>query len=177
MEMILTEKRKKNRTLVLAFGGIIFLAIVPVVLILSSLFLDSVLGVPPVLVFPFNIIIGIPCTGFGFVWGIWSNAYLFKKGSGSPVPTRHTETVYLVDSGPYKYCRNPMIFGTTFIYAGLGILLDAIFLILLFAPIFLILLILYVKFIEEKGLEKRFGDSYLEYKKKTSFVIPWFNKK
>ncbi|MHC1590541.1 MAG: methyltransferase family protein [Candidatus Helarchaeales archaeon] len=171
------EKRKKNRTLVLIFGGTIFLVVLPLIFIFSSLFLDSVFNVPPVFIFPLNLLVGIPCTAFGFAWGLWSNVYLFRKGSGSPVPTRHTETAYLVDSGPYKYCRNPMIFGTAFIYAGVGILLDALFLILVFTPAFFLLLVFYVKFIEEKGLEKRFGDSYLEYKKRTSFIIPLPRKK
>ena len=111
---------------------------------------------------------------FGFFWGVWSNLDLFRKGKGSPVPTKSTQTTFLVASGPYKYCRNPMIFGTVLIYAGLGILVDSLSLYLIIAPTMLILLCLYVKLREEQALEARFGAPYLEYKNSTSFVIPWF---
>jgi len=33
-------------------------------------------------------------------------------------------------------------------------------------------IVIYTKLFEEKELEKRFGSEYLEYKKRTPFVIP-----
>ena len=38
--------------------------------------------------------------------------------------------------------------------------------------IFAAMLISYLKIIEEKELQMRFGDEYIEYKKKTPFIIP-----
>ena len=38
----------------------------------------------------------------------------------------------------------------------------------------MVLLVLEIKFIEEKELEQRFGDVYRAYKKKTPFFIPKF---
>jgi protein-S-isoprenylcysteine O-methyltransferase Ste14 len=40
-----------------------------------------------------------------------------------------------------------------------------------------LLLLLYVKGIEEKELPQRFGEEYLEYKRRTPFLIPRFWKK
>ena len=56
-------------------------------------------------------------------------------------------------------------------YLGLSIYLGsvaAIGLVALFAG----LLLLYVKVVEEKELEARFGDAYLQYKRNTPFLIP-----
>jgi protein-S-isoprenylcysteine O-methyltransferase Ste14 len=38
-------------------------------------------------------------------------------------------------------------------------------------------ILIYIKWIEEKELEERFGSEYLEYKKRTPFLIPFFRKK
>jgi protein-S-isoprenylcysteine O-methyltransferase Ste14 len=35
---------------------------------------------------------------------------------------------------------------------------------------------LYLKLFEEKELEERFGSDYIEYKRKTPFLIPRFTK-
>jgi len=38
--------------------------------------------------------------------------------------------------------------------------------------IFSAIILSYIKFIEEKELEQRYGDEYVEYKKRTPFIIP-----
>ncbi len=83
----------------------------------------------------------------------------------------------LVIRGPYKYTRNPMIFGYILMWVGLGFLFNSIFLLLGFTLIIIILLIILVKSWEEKNLEKRFGKLYIEYKSKVSFLIPLPSKK
>jgi protein-S-isoprenylcysteine O-methyltransferase Ste14 len=37
-------------------------------------------------------------------------------------------------------------------------------------------ILIYIKLIEEKELEERFGSEYLEYKRRTPFLIPHFPK-
>ncbi|NHI91085.1 MAG: isoprenylcysteine carboxylmethyltransferase family protein [Candidatus Lokiarchaeota archaeon] len=173
----MNDERKKNRILALVFGGILFVIILPVNLSIAAFFLDILLFIPGIFIFPINLITGIPILIIGFFWAIWANVDLFDKGKGSPVPTKSTETIFLVNSGPYKYSRNPMIFGTYFIFVGIGMLFDLITLILIIATLMLVGLIIYVKITEEKRLEERFGESYRDYKRKTSFIIPWISKK
>ncbi len=62
-----------------------------------------------------------------------------------------------------------MFLGAMLFYFGIGFLLNSISFLLLLFPFILIPLILYYKLIEESELEKRFGDEYVEYKKKTPF--------
>ncbi len=89
-------------------------------------------------------------------------------GKGTPAPWDPPKE--LVVAGPYQYVRNPMI-------TGVLILLTSEWLILGFWPIvwwmflFLVMNMVYFPLFEEKDLEKRFGEEYLEYKRN---VPRWF---
>ena len=80
----------------------------------------------------------------------------------SPNPNRPTTTLLL--SGPYRLSRNPMYVGLTLLYVGLMTLLRLPWG-LLFTPIVIWLISLWVIRPEEEYLAHKFGDSYLEYKK------------
>lgn len=91
----------------------------------------------------------------------------FGKGTLAPwAPTQK-----LIIEGPYKYVRNPMITGVLFILAG-----EVVFLyskeLLYWAVFFFILNAIYFPLSEEKGLVKRFGYEYEEYKKHVPRWIP-----
>ena len=106
------EARQKKRIIALIVGGIVTLAVLPILLALLARSIDRWLNLPIILQSPLNWIISIPILIVGFFWGIWANLDLVRKGEGSPIPTKSTETIFLVNSGPYRYCRNPMIFGS-----------------------------------------------------------------
>ncbi len=85
-------------------------------------------------------------------------------GKGTPVPIEPPKE--FVTSGLYKYLRNPMYVSYVIMYLGL-FFISGSWLLFFFTLLLLIPFInLAVIFIEEPELEKRFGDSYLEYKKK-----------
>lgn len=172
---ILTENNELNpkmRRFALALSGILVLLIIPGICIFLALIIDNLVKFPPILLFPFNIIISIILFGFGFFWAGWSNVMIYREGEGSPVPRKGVQTKKLVVKGPYKYSRNPMVFGYLLIWLGLCFLVNSISLLIIFFPIIAICLLVYLKINEEKNLEKRFGEKYLEYKRKVSFVIP-----
>lgn len=71
------------------------------------------------------------------------------------------------ESGPYKYSRNPTHIGLSIMTIGLGFLLNSVFSILLVAVASLITKFIFLR--KEEGLlEKRYGQAYLDYKKKVS---------
>jgi len=105
---------------------------------------------------------GIPWLSWAVLWQLW-------KGKGTPVPLVPTKE--FLPSGPYRYCRNPMMLGFFLYLAGWAALFNRAGS-WITAIILTILLLLEIKFIEEKELEQRFGDTYREYKKKTPFFIP-----
>jgi protein-S-isoprenylcysteine O-methyltransferase Ste14 len=85
-------------------------------------------------------------------------------------------TQKLVVKKPYTYCRNPMTLGTMAFYLGVAVWL-ASFSAIALAFIYPVGILIYIKLIEEKELEERFGAEYLEYKQRTPFLIPRFRTK
>jgi protein-S-isoprenylcysteine O-methyltransferase Ste14 len=61
--------------------------------------------------------------------------------------------------------------GTIIAYGGIAIWIGS-FTALIVVALFAAILISYLKLIEEKELQMRFGSEYIEYKKKTPFIIP-----
>jgi protein-S-isoprenylcysteine O-methyltransferase Ste14 len=111
----------------------------------------------------------------GIYFAIWSNIFLFMIGKGGPVDVLGVsispQTKKLVTSGPYRYSRNPMVFGAFSLYLSIVLYLNSIFG-LLCVIAFLVLMIMYLKLSEEKRLLKDFGDEYIEYRKKVSMIFP-----
>jgi protein-S-isoprenylcysteine O-methyltransferase Ste14 len=69
-----------------------------------------------------------------------------------------------------------MSLGIFLFYGGFGIWVGSISAILI-VLIFAILLVAYIKVFEEKELEARFGNEYLEYKLNTPFLVPDFRRR
>ena len=80
-------------------------------------------------------------------------------------------TQNLVIEKPYLYSRNPIYFGVINLFFGISVLFDSISS-LIMVLIFSATILIFTKFVEEKELEKRFGEEYLAYKDKTPFLIP-----
>ncbi len=149
----------------------------PIIGIFISMAMDNLLNLPKIIHTPYNLVVAPIILIVGFFWAIWANIEIYKRGNGSPVPFKDTHTLNVVSSGPYKYTRNPMIFGYVLILIGLGVLSNSFFMTVGISLIILIVLIVVIKVWEEKNLEKRFGSQYLEYKKNVSFIIPFLKKK
>ena len=160
-----TEKQRLSAMIPL---GLLFVVIIPYFLVRTSK-IDPWLGMPSLKFDPLNLVIGIALTVVGLIFAVWSNQFIFQEGRGTPAPIMPTQKLIL--TGPYLYCRNPMAFGAMCYYLGIVILIGsissfALWLILTGA------LLVYIKCIEEKELQARFGQEYLEYKKRVPFIIP-----
>ena len=94
----------------------------------------------------------------------------FFRARGTPVPLNPPKR--LITTGLYAYIRNPMILGLLLLLLGLGVLFGSLCLIFIFTPLFISINVLYLKAIEEKEMEKKFGENYLEYKKRVPMFIP-----
>jgi len=75
--------------------------------------------------------------------------------------------------GPFRYVRNPMSLGLVILMLCLG-LYESSIAVLLFAVGLFLLLHLVVIYVEEPGLEKRFGESYRDYKRSVNRWLPKF---
>lgn len=165
------EYSPKQRFVALLVLAPLFLIVLPFILITLGARLDQWFQWPPILYEPLNLVLGWLLIAAGWGLGIWSNHSQFTIGRGTPVPLMATQE--LIIQPPYSYCRNPMALGAIVMYLGVAVLfrsIGSVVLVLLGAG----LLLTYIKRIEEKEMEARFGQEYLEYKKKTPFLIPRF---
>jgi protein-S-isoprenylcysteine O-methyltransferase Ste14 len=118
-----------------------------------------------------NQVLGPVLTIGGIALVIWSVLTQYMIGNGTPAPMVATQK--LVTQGPYAYIRNPMTLGALFLYSGIGVWMGSSVLIILSVVVFSMLLtIIYIH--ETRELVKRFGEEYLNYRKRTPFLIPNF---
>ncbi|MBJ6127858.1 methyltransferase family protein [Microvirga splendida] len=92
-----------------------------------------------------------------FAWAI-----VTMTRAGTNVPTNRPSTT-LVESGPYRFTRNPIYLGMFLGLIGLGIALDNPWLLLMLAP-FALVIRYGVVAREEAYLERKFGDVYRGYR-------------
>jgi len=171
-----------NKRMILGYivGGLLVIVLAPsTIYIITSLF-DNVYRIEIVqkTIIRWSIIIILLVTGL--IYGIWSVIIQNTIGQGGPVEIGDIEispkTKKLVVSGPYKYTRNPMLFGTFLMYLAFALFINSITSVVLVSAIFVFMLTIVVK-MEEKRLLKDFGDQYKEYRKTVSMFIPWFQRK
>jgi protein-S-isoprenylcysteine O-methyltransferase Ste14 len=134
---------------------------------LLGLRIDSFIGLsisPPT---PYNYF-GIVSILVGVTLRFWASSTIFDKGKGTPLYSRPPTA--LVTSGPYQLIRNPLYLGGFLIYFGILVTIPSLFLTILG------LIGLPITFIgisrEEKGLERRFGVDYRQYKQNVPGWLP-----
>jgi len=93
----------------------------------------------------------------GYCLAVWCVMLFIKEGNGTPLPYIHPKR--LVESGPYKFVRNPMVLGTVLFLFGSAIIFKS-YGILTYAFLMFFIMHFFV-LVEEKALKKRFGDTYL----------------
>lgn len=120
-----------------------------------------------------SLIIGflIALSGEGMrLWGVsWAGS-----------ETRTTGAVggtFLIISGPFGYVRNPLYVGNILMYAGLGVMSNALFPYLqIGALLFFVMQYYYIVLEEEEYLKKTFGLQFEEYCKNVPRFFPRFTQ-
>ena len=154
--------------------GLIFCFGLSVLLVFISLWMDKFLPVRLLLPVPTNMLLSLPLLVIGAMLS-FGTVYSFFRARGTPAPLNPPQK--LVTTGLNSWIRNPMILGWIIMLFGVGLLLGSIPLIVIFPPLFILLNVLYLKMVEEKELEKKFGQEYLKYKESVSMFIPRFCRK
>jgi protein-S-isoprenylcysteine O-methyltransferase Ste14 len=86
-----------------------------------------------------------------------------KRAGTDPIP--FNPSTRIVAHGPYRFTRNPMYVGFALCTLALAILVDSAWM-LLAVPIGLVLIDRIVIAREERYLERKFGEEYLNYKRR-----------
>jgi protein-S-isoprenylcysteine O-methyltransferase Ste14 len=107
--------------------------------------------------------------GAGLGLAVWTVKLFVKFGNGTPAPWDPPKK--LVIRGPYRHVRNPMITGALLILLAEALLFQS-WPIAVWMVFFFIGNTIYFWLIEEKALEKRFGDDYRKYRAHVPRWIP-----
>jgi len=111
----------------------------------------------------------------GIVFMVSSNLWLFFVGKGGPADGFGMQisprSQHLVTSGPYRYTRNPMMFGAISLYTGLALFFNSVICLALVA-ILSVGASVYLKRVEERRLLRDFGDAYEQYRRKVPMLVP-----
>lgn len=157
-------------------GIFIFLVFIPFLLCKFSIFSLQIMNIKMIPDSSIYEIVSILLSAVGLLFIVWSNLYLFFVGRGGPaqvaVITLSPKTKYLVTTGPYRYTRNPMMFGGYTLNIAIAIYLKSLPTLLLLFLIFP-LIIIFLKHSEEKRLLKDFGNKFIEYKKRVPIFFPY----
>ena len=108
--------------------------------------------------------------GCGFM--LWARRTLGKMwGLSTSQQVKLFDDHQIIQSGPYAFVRNPMYFGWDVAMFGL-ILLYPVWMVLL---MFLFSMVAFIgrAHREDAALAERFGEAWMEYKKRTKFLIPF----
>lgn len=84
---------------------------------------------------------------------------------------KEVEADFLCTSGPYAYVRNPLYLGNFFIGLGLSIEINEWYAYFMFIISYILVYSIVIPH-EEKFLERKFGEAYIEYRTRTGRLIP-----
>jgi protein-S-isoprenylcysteine O-methyltransferase Ste14 len=161
-------------------GGILFLVLMPLGLCWASRAFDHVTGIQLIPTAGLRFAIAAVLFVFGLLFAFWSGVVQNIVGKGGPLEVAGMEvspkTRNLVVIGPYKYTRNPMLFGACVYYYAVAVYLNSVIAVGIVA-LFMTFMLIFVKLTEEPRLLKEFGKDYKEYRQRVSMFIPWIGKR
>ena len=157
-----------KRALIIAFYTAMSWLVVPAAVLLPSRWLDSRLGLR------FAAPAALLAVGAGLT--LVSGALLvaavvqFRRFAGE-LPISAFPSHRLARSGLYRVWRHPFYLFYALLYPGVGLLMGSGALLLVMFPALVAFELWYIAR-EERGLVRRFGDAYLEHRRRTPLVIP-----
>ena len=113
--------------------------------------------------------IGLVAAMLGLVLAVSTVRLFLTLGEGTPAPWDPPKK--LVVAGPYCHVRNPMITAVLLMLVGESLIFQSSA-IGVWILVFFVVNGVYFPLSEEKGLEQRFGDDYLRYKRNVPRWLP-----
>jgi protein-S-isoprenylcysteine O-methyltransferase Ste14 len=131
--------------------------------------IDKLVGIPSLPSRPVLLALGIVLAAPALYLLALSNRLLRSSGQGA---NAFRLTKKIVVSDIYTRTRNPMSLGFYLGALAVGLIADSTFTTLGVLLGTIPAHLLFIKYFEEKELEIRFGNSYVEYRRRTPFLIP-----
>ena len=178
------EYSRATKSFFTTWGLILFELIVPAVIMALGLLGDRLLAVQRLfdvgaeLPLALRIAVFVVLLGIAQTFIVWTATYQVRFSGGTPAFKAPPKK--LLVAGPFRYCRNPMVFGYLVYYYALAFLLASPVTLLGLCPAFNLLALYVIIEVEEVELEERFGADYLAYKASVNRLIPmpsrWFHR-
>lgn len=130
--------------------GIIIFGLLVLLFVVAALEIDQWIGMTALLPGRLPTLLSLPLFSIAFFMIGWS-VHHFLKAKGTLVPINPPPR--LVNSGPYAYSRNPMLTGVFALLFGIGVLLESVSLLFIFAPLFILINVWELKVIEELDIQ------------------------
>jgi protein-S-isoprenylcysteine O-methyltransferase Ste14 len=108
-------------------------------------------------------IVGLGFGAAGLALIAWGFLTLYNAGT-TVMPNRSVDA--LVTEGAFRFRRNPIYMGETLVFLGLAELTHNVWFAVA-APLFAVAILVLAILPEERHLEERFGQAYLDYKERT----------
>jgi protein-S-isoprenylcysteine O-methyltransferase Ste14 len=174
------NKRTVQYILGYIVGGLLVLVLIPSGLRRLSRAFDYRTGIQLGPVPGLRVALAVGLSLFGLLFGLWSIVVQNRVGKGGPLEVAGIEvspkTQNLVVTGPYKYTRNPMLFGACVYYFAVAIYLNSVIAVAA-VVLFMTFMLIFVKLTEEPRLLKDFGTDYEEYRQRVSMFVPCTQKR
>ena len=161
-------KNDRRRLLWSVAGALFWYGAVAIMILLAPI-VDRAIGIRMAIPLALRLPVGIILLIISIPIVCWTIAR-FVRIKGSPIPFNPPPA--LVVNGLYRIIRNPMHVGWTVSLIGVAVLMQSFTLLVIFISLFIMVHIVYLKFVEEKELEKKFGQAYIDYKKKVPMFFP-----
>ncbi len=176
----MSTKRTVQYILGYVIGGLLVLVLIPRGLCRASRAFDHLTGRQLIPSAGLRVTLTIGLSLFGLLFGLWSVIVQNTIGRGGPLEVAglgvSPKTQNLVVTGPYRYTRNPMLFGACVYYYAVAVYLNSVIAVAI-ATLFMTFMLIFVKLTEERRLLKDFGNDYEEYRRRVSMFVPWTQKR
>lgn len=111
--------------------------------------------------------LGAALMALGIATGLWALKHLGRNVTPTAVPRADAE---LVTTGPYRWVRHPLYSSGLFTFPGAALLAANLLVLVAGAATYGVLL--YRTRREETELVRRFGERYVEYRRRTGMILP-----
>ncbi len=158
----------RRKTAIIIFGIFLWYGAVAIMVGISPL-LDNLFGFNLAIPTSLRLVLAGVLLVPGLPMVVWSITQCIRAQE-TPVPFKPPPG--LMTTGIYGIIRSPMHVGWTLVLVATAILMQSFTLLCIFMPLFIIIHWLYITQVEEKELEKKFGQAYLEYKRRVPRWLP-----
>jgi len=172
---------RKRTVFMYVFYAPIPLLIVPLILLRIGKWIDRRAGLKGILPKPLNYILAVLAAITSSFFLLWSWYCMVRIGKGHPFSqpdlNMQPSPSKLVTTGPFALCRNPQSFAGLMGFLSMALFSNSVGLLFAVFPAAAGCWHMLVRYSEEPGLERKFGEEYSDYAAEVPRYIPLIRRR